>query len=746
MTTKLESALALAKLGFHVFPLVPGSKLPLIDAWQRKATRDEARIVSWWTDPVLGLEQDFNVGISTSHFADDQALWVIDVDNKGSKRGDDELLRMELGGYDIPATFEQSTPTGGRHLVYLVDEAVRQGANRIAPGLDTRSHGGYIVGAGSTIDGRGYAVRGDCTLPARAPSWYRQFAGDRVDTGRGESVAPEGVIDQDAAVIRVVDYLSHSAPLAVQGNGGDATTFAVACKVKDFGVDEAMALYLLGAHWNGRCSPPWLHDELETKVKNAYRYGNEAVGASAPEVEFNSVVHETGVSTDGGQAGSVDKPEPPLRQINKDHALIYLEGSHFILHETIDEKGRPHRVFLTEASFKRKFSPWTTQRATKGKPLTWAEEWLDWKDRREYKGLCFAPEREPRNGYYNLWRGFTCQPVAYADASPEAQRGFDAWLEHLRENVCHGNDELATWLLTYFAHSVQRPWERPLTTIVFRGTKGVGKNALMDRLGQLFGASHYLVAHDGRYLTSNFNGHLDSCIWLILDEAFWSGDKTAEGKLKGLTTAPEMMIERKGKEPYMIDNLVRIGVIGNEDWLVPASADERRYAVFDVGEGRKQDAKFFEQMRINMDDRGGKNVLLAFLKNYDLTRANVNIAPKTNALLDQKHASLEPFEQWWLDCLMAGYLLGGDFGGAWPEKVETDRFRQAFRRYATDRNVRARIPNDLSLGHMIKKCAPGVKKKRERQGNDLPYVYTLPTLDVARAEWARFIGHEMVWE
>lgn len=751
--TKLDAALALANLGFHVFPLIQGEKEPLIQAWQHRATRDPEQIKAWWTDPVMGFQQDFNVGISTSRYGSGSALWVVDVDNKGEKRGNDEVVRLEMLGLEFPATFEQITPSGGKHLVYIVDEPVRQGANVLAPGLDIRSRGGFIVGAGSTVQQGRYHVREPQLQPARAPDWYKTYSPVRPGNGPRDRTAPVVPVDAAHANLRARDYLVEHAPVAIEGAGGDHTTFTVACRIKDFGVTQLDALTLLAELWNPRCQPPWTHEDLVRKVDNAYNYGNDAPGSAAPEAQFTPVAATArsvdtpgnggGESTDGQPRGA----EPPLHTINRDHALVFLEGSHVILHETVDEKGRPHRVFLSEQSFKRKFSPNVTQRSTKGKPVTWAEEWLDWSGRREYKGLCFTPEREPRNGYYNLWRGFTCEPKPYTGASVEARRGFDAWMAHLRENVCRRDEALLTWLLTYFAHMVQHPWERPLTTLVFRGTKGVGKNAPIDRVGKLFGSGHYLVAHDGRYLTSNFNGHLDSCLCLVLDEAFWSGNKDAEGKLKGLTTAPEIMIERKSKEPYMIDNLVRLVVIGNEDWLVPASADERRYAVFDVGGGRKQDLEFFEQMRIDLDDRGGGAVLLHFLKNWDLTKAEINRAPVTAALLDQKHASLEPLQQWWLDCLSGGFIVGGDFGAEWPARIGTDRFRSAFRRYITERNVRARIDGDTVLGKALKKIAPGMNKTKERTGpHETIYVYVLPPLAECRAAWENYIGHPMKWE
>jgi hypothetical protein len=43
-----------------------------------------------------------------------------------------------------------------------------------------------------------------------------------------------------------------------------------------------------------------------------------------------------------------------------------------------------------------------------------------------------------------------------------------------------------------------------------------------------------------------------------LDEAFWSGDKQAEGTLKDLITGRDHVIEHKGKEPYTVANKTRV--------------------------------------------------------------------------------------------------------------------------------------------------------------------------------------------
>ena len=339
----LDSALALARQGFYVFPLVPNGKTPLIKNFTEEATRDEEKIKDWWTCPVLDTEKDYNIGIATSKFALVDSLIVIDVDNKGEKKGDVELEKIQIF-YDLPETIWQSTPTGGRHLIFKHKVPVKQGANVLGPGLDIRSKGGYIVGAGSVTENGKYLLSEQIAI-SDAPDWLIQACGQAPIKEERKAIE----VNEDLAVNRAIEYLL-SAPRALEGQSGDETTYKVAAAVKDFGVDEHTALELMSLHWNNECEPPWEYSALEEKVKNAYRYGNTPVGSKAPEADFDEVVTEI--------------PEESLfylQQMNKEYALVYMEGQHFILHETVDEKGKPKRVFLTEQTFKRRFSPYRRQ-------------------------------------------------------------------------------------------------------------------------------------------------------------------------------------------------------------------------------------------------------------------------------------------------------------------------------------------------------------------------------------------------
>ena len=66
------------------------------------------------------------------------------------KNGIVELERIAReSGADIPDTLAVATPSGGFHL-YLKG-AVQSSAGRIAPGIDVRSSGGYVLVPGSVL-------------------------------------------------------------------------------------------------------------------------------------------------------------------------------------------------------------------------------------------------------------------------------------------------------------------------------------------------------------------------------------------------------------------------------------------------------------------------------------------------------------------------------------------------------------------------------------------------------------------
>ena len=63
-------------------------------------------------------------------------------------------------------------------------------------------------------------------------------------------------------------------------------------------------------------------------------------------------------------------------------------------------------------------------------------------------------------------------------------------------------------------------------------------------------------------------------------------------------------------------------------------------------------------MRDLVDNHGGKEILLHFLKTWDLNKADITIIPKTEGLLEQKVKSMGVIERFWFTALNDAELAG----------------------------------------------------------------------------------------
>ena len=82
------------------------------------------------------------------------------------------------------------------------------------------------------------------------------------------------------------------------------------------------------------------------------------------------------------------------------------------------------------------------------------------------------------------------------------------------------------------ADAVQNRARRPGIAVVLRSQEGTGNGGFCSQFGSLFG-SHFIQVSQASHLTGNFNSHLKDKLIVYADEAFWAGDKKAEGGTEG---------------------------------------------------------------------------------------------------------------------------------------------------------------------------------------------------------------------
>lgn len=270
-----EAALAWAARGFRVFRCKPGRKEPVASRWFAEATSNPEEIERMWA-------RDYNVGV----LCDD--MIVVDCDVKHGKQGLASFIDLELPG----DTLAVKTPTGGVHF-YLAGPSTRNRAE-IAPGVDIRSAHGYVLAPGSRL---APGVYNTCPAGGEYVLWQdaemqpcpQEFV-ERIGAPRErQSSNPLVDLDTEANVALAVEYLEDQAEPAIEGCGGDQTTFAAACGVRDFGISEDLCYELMLDHYNDRCAPPWEPDHLRIKVENAYTYALGQPGAKSPGHLFEGV-------------------------------------------------------------------------------------------------------------------------------------------------------------------------------------------------------------------------------------------------------------------------------------------------------------------------------------------------------------------------------------------------------------------------------------------------------------------------
>jgi len=234
-------ALGLAADAWRVFPLQPNGRRPLTQHGFLDATTDLSTVERWWrTHP------EANVGVATGG-----GFTAIDLDVKNGVDGEATWARLRAAHGDVPITRTVVTPSGGRHLYFLTpDLTIHSSVGRLGPGIDVRSDGGYVVGAG-VIDGVAYT-----TLPhpmAPAPDWLVELllASDQ-ETRAGRSPSDWGA-------------------LARHGVGIGQRNVAVASLAGHLlrkGVHVGVVIELLCAWSDARCTPPLSRAEVVRCVQS----------------------------------------------------------------------------------------------------------------------------------------------------------------------------------------------------------------------------------------------------------------------------------------------------------------------------------------------------------------------------------------------------------------------------------------------------------------------------------------------
>jgi hypothetical protein len=266
MKNKLPSYAAeyAATVGWPIFPLEPRGKKPLTAHGVHDASTDPDLVLRWWKQWPTA-----NIGIATGPSS---ALVGLDIDGN---EGRESLAALEAryGALGETLTAQSGRADGGEHHYFLyAEDDIGNSAGRIAPKLDVRGQGGYLILPPSVHpSGRLYQWL-QCVELAPLPDWLANLM--------RATPTPSPRLTKTSASVdlakRARIYIA-AAEGAEEGARNDAC-FQMAGHIAAFvdangsRLEEAVIRDLL-QDFNRRCVPPLGDKELQQVVASALRNG-----------------------------------------------------------------------------------------------------------------------------------------------------------------------------------------------------------------------------------------------------------------------------------------------------------------------------------------------------------------------------------------------------------------------------------------------------------------------------------------
>lgn len=278
----LKAALAAQALGFHIFPVAAGDKVPHRAAgrWGETATNDFDQILHFWTQ----VDPQANIGVACKP----SQLLVVDLDvakEPWKLRGTeweyvhgaygqmvsgealfDEMV-FKLGDSNAAwDTYSVRTGSGGLHLYYWwpADWPLISQASPVKGVVDVRGnggqYGGYVLGPGSRTDKGGYELVDDTPI-ALPPEWIRKLVAEkpRFATRKPQGLRQPGAISYSGLVDSVRN--------AGEGNRNNALVWAARTMCEEGATPEECVNTLTPAALDAGLGEL----EVERTIQSAYR-------------------------------------------------------------------------------------------------------------------------------------------------------------------------------------------------------------------------------------------------------------------------------------------------------------------------------------------------------------------------------------------------------------------------------------------------------------------------------------------
>jgi hypothetical protein len=643
------------------------AKIPRGSKWQQRACKDSVEIVSFWTGdgeypetkagtiyPFASVGAPRNVSIV---FPEGEDVWVLDIDGN---EGKENLAKLEAEYGPLPKTPKSITGSGGWHFLFRSKRQHYNTASKVAPNIDVRGQGGQVIAAPSIHESGNFYQWAEGRAPweceiAEAPEWLDMLvaeASNKTEEGNASNAKHHKTSKwkaggrSAAAKARDSEARGFQTILATIGDhdggaGFDSPINRAACSWFSTNGTDMVSSELFDT-LRAQIDEAERDPERDRSKYDTDEYLTERIEKARAHIAEERTKQEAEPFDMAAPLG--DGLKDAIATLDRGFKYVNIGGEGRFLRVLVPGEKPKIEVWNTTA-----LTNWYANRkvvisTTDAQGIEVEEEInpvpLFFNQAQRWSGTAFAPPpASVGQNVYNLFRGFTVQP----------ESGDCTMLkDFIQDIICGGDAEVFMWVWHWMAHMVQRPGEKPKTSLVYWGEGGTGKGtfgrllrALVHPYGTTFGCADDVVGRwAGQRHALNIVG--------VSEEAVFSGNRRETNQLKHKTDAEEITVEVKNIQPIEMPSFMRYCFDSNHSdaMHIEGNGSERRYCVLHVSNARKGDLEYFKLLREQIDGDGIK-ALSHELMTYDPAHAgmqwsDVFTAPVTSDRTNMERETMRP--------------------------------------------------------------------------------------------------------
>lgn len=305
-------------------------------------------------------------------------------------------------------------------------------------------------------------------------------------------------------------------------------------------------------------------------------------------------------------------------------------------------------------------------------------EWLFDPKMRIYEDIdCFPNKSKCPKNIFNVWKNFEMENVSIYETKEHELKDI---LNHIKI-LCNNEDSVYNYFIKWIGQMIKYP-EIKTVCPVFISKQGAGKGTLINLLRKMLGNKKILETTDPvRDVYGQFNGQMANSFLININEIGKKDTMDSMGKIKGLITDYELVINTKGMNSYSTNSYHRFIITTNEKEPITTSKDERRMVVIRSSDEKIGDKEYFTKLNLYLEDINVIKTCYEFFKSLnDLDKFGLLPIPSTSHQKNLQELAESPIELWLKDLVFSTQenyieMTGKESYESFKQYTETNGFK-----------------------------------------------------------------------